>query len=191
MPSLRATRRQFLASGLILAAQTSSADPGLVLRYSEPAPDWNEALPIGNGRLGAMVFGGVPVERLQLNEDTLYSDEPGRRDLPLDITSSFDHVVALLKQRRYAEAEEFITRHWIGRTWPCYQPLGDLHLELEHSGRIAGYRRELDLTEAVCRVRYQHEGALYEREIFASYPDQVIVLRLSAGRGGALNFGSA
>ena len=188
MPSLRATRRQFLASGLILAAQTSSADPGLVLRYSEPAPDWNEALPIGNGRLGAMVFGGVPVERLQLNEDTLYSDEPGRRDLPLDITSSFDHVVALLKQRRYAEAEEFITRHWIGRTWPCYQPLGDLHLELEHSGRIAGYRRELDLTEAVCRVRYQHEGALYEREIFASYPDQVIVLRLSAGRGGALNF---
>jgi len=187
MSALRATRREFIASGLIAAASPPLPDPGLLLRYQEPAQDWNEALPIGNGRVGAMVFGGVPVERLQLNEDTLYSDEPGRRDLPLDITASFDHVVALLRQRRYAEADEFITRHWIGRTWPCYQPLGDLHLEFDHSGRITGYRRELDLTEAVCRVRYQHDGAVYEREIFASYPDQVIVLRLTADRG-ALNF---
>ncbi len=182
------TRRQFLSVPLLAAPALDRANSDLLLWYREPAPDWNEALPIGNGRLGAMVFGGVPVERLQLNEDTLYSDEPGRRDLPLDVTSGFDHVLALLRRRRYAEAEEYVTRHWIGRTWPCYQPLGDLYLEFDHSRRITGYRRELDLAEAVCRIRYEHDGVLFEREIFATYPDQVIVLRLAAARRGALNF---
>lgn len=182
------TRRQFLAAALSAAPAPRPGTGDLLLWYREPAPDWNEALPIGNGRLGAMVFGGVPVEQLQLNEDTLYSDEPGRRDLPLDVTEGFDHVLALLRQGRYAEAEEYVARRWIGRTWPCYQPLGDLYLEFDHPGRIAGYRRELDLAEAVCRVRYEHDGVLYEREVFATHPDQVIVLRLRVAGRGALNF---
>lgn len=185
---MAATRRQFLAALAVspgMAAAPATSD--LRLWYRRPAPDWNEALPIGNGRLGAMVFGGVAREQLQLNEDTLYSDEPGRRDLPLDITKTFDQVVALLRRRRYAEAEQFINRHWLGRVWPCYQPLGDLYLEFDHRDReAAGYRRELDLSEAICRVRYEHGGVLYEREIFASHPDQVIVLRLRAGRPGRL-----
>ncbi|MGC8795246.1 MAG: glycoside hydrolase family 95 protein, partial [Bryobacteraceae bacterium] len=181
------TRRAFVASGLAAAAPGAAGEDRLLLWYREPAADWNEALPIGNGRLGAMVFGGVPTEQLQLNEDTLYSDEPGRRDLPLDITPTFEHVVGLLRQGAYAEAEEFITRHWIGRTWPCYQPLGDLYIEFDHKGRIANYQRELDLSEAICRVRYEHQGARYERECFATCPDQVIVLRLAADRGGALD----
>ncbi|MCS7314561.1 MAG: glycoside hydrolase family 95 protein [Bryobacterales bacterium] len=182
------TRRQFLGSPLAASLAPDRTATDLLLWYREPAPDWNEALPIGNGRLGAMVFGGVPVEQIQLNEDTLYSDEPGRRDLPLDVTAGFDHVLTLLRQRRYAEAEQYITRHWLGRTWPCYQPLGDLYLEFDHSGEVSGYRRELDLTEAVCRVRYRYKGILYEREIFASHPDQLIVLRVRASRPGALNF---
>ncbi len=159
---------------------------GLRLWYRRPAPDWNEALPIGNGRLGAMVFGGVAREQLQLNEDTLYSDEPGRRDLPLDITKTFDQVVSLLRQGRYAEAEQFINRHWLGRVWPCYQPLGDLYLEFDHGEDARGYRRELDLREAICRVRYEQGGVTYEREIFASHPDQVIALRLTASGPGRL-----
>lgn len=182
------TRRQFVSAAMLAAPGRSATRADLLLWYREPAPDWNEALPIGNGRLGAMVFGGVPVEQLQLNEDTLYSDEPGRRDLPLDVTAGFDHVLGLLRQRRYAEAEEYITRHWIGRTWPCYQPLGDLYLEFDHAGRITNYRRELDLAEAVCRVRYEHDGVLHEREVFATHPDQVIVMRLATAKKGALNF---
>jgi len=184
------TRREFLAAGA--AARLKAANPGispqLLLWYAQPAPDWNEALPVGNGRLGAMVFGGAAREQLQINEDTLYSDEPGRRDLPLDITKSFEQVVELLRRRRYAEAEEFMNRHWIGRVWPCYQPLGDLYLEFDHPEQVNAYRRELDLEQAVCRVRYEHSGVTYTRECFASHPDQVIVLRLAAGRPGALNF---
>ena len=85
-------------------------------------------MPIGNGRLGAMVFGGIYEERLQLNENTLYSDEPGRRDLPLDVTRDFDRVVDMLRRGQYAEADALISHNWCGRAQACYQPLGDLRL---------------------------------------------------------------
>src|SRR5947208_10903464 len=115
------SRRTFLAAaGAAPLARSSGAQATLRLWYRQPAPDWNEGLPIGSGRLGAMIFGGVAEEHLQLNENTLYSDEPGRRDLPLDITPDFDRVTAMLRRGEYAEAEEFITRHWLGRAQPCY-----------------------------------------------------------------------
>lgn len=183
------SRRTFLksAGAAAMPRAEAQADEPLRLWYRQPAPDWNEALPVGNGRLGAMVFGGAPEEHLQLNDDTLYADEPGRRDLPLDITPTFDEVLGLLRQRRYAEADAFISRHWIGRTWPCYQPLGDLYLDFGHDG-AAGYTRELDIAQALCRVRYEAAGATYERELFASHPADVIAIRLTASREGALTF---
>src|ERR1700681_2151707 len=108
MPS-RLSRRSFLAATSVAPLTQSAAEtePESTLRlwYRQPAPDWNEALPIGNGRLGAMVFGGVSEERLQLNENTLYSDEPGRRDLPLDVTRDFDRVEDMLRRGEYAEAD--------------------------------------------------------------------------------------
>lgn len=190
MRRLPPSRRQFLMAGAAtpLAAARHGPASDLIVWRREPAPDWNEAYPIGNGRLGAMIFGGVAREQLQLNEDTLYSDEPGRRDLPLDITGSFDLVVGMLREGRYAEAEEFMNRHWIGRVWPCYQPLGDLYLEFDHSEPAAEYCAELDLSQAVCRIGYLCAGVEYRREIFASHPDQVIVLRLTTSRPGALSF---
>lgn len=188
MKTPQISRRSFLGMGATLAARFGQRDNALLLWYSEPAPDWNEALPIGNGRLGAMVFGGTRREQLQLNEDTLYSDEPGRRDLPLDIRRDFDHVLSLLRRRLYAEAEDYITRHWIGRVWPCYQPLGDLYLEFDHSDEVTDYRRELDIARAICSVRYQHENVWYTREMFASHPDDVIVVRLAASRPHSLSF---
>src|ERR1700682_5358409 len=104
----RLSRRSFLA-GAGAVPLTQSAQPGLEsalrLWYRQPAPDWNEALPIGNGRMGAMVFGGAIVERLQLNEDTLVSDEPGRQDMPIDINKDFDEVMALLRGGKFREAE--------------------------------------------------------------------------------------
>src|ERR1700730_8122055 len=111
MPS-HLSRRSFLAAGGV-APLARGAEPqhesALRLWYRQPAPDWNEALPIGNGRLGAMVFGGVGEEHLQLNENTLYSDEPGRRDLPLDVSRDFDRVVDLLRRGDYAEADALIS----------------------------------------------------------------------------------
>jgi len=195
------TRRDFLAtSGLAApallldgAAQTQplSFDPALRLWYRQPAPDWNEALPLGNGRLGAMIFGGVRTEHLQLNESTLYSDEPGRRDVKLDLTKDFDRVVGMLRKRQYAGATEFITQHWLGRAQPCYQPLGDLHLHFENRGEVSEYARDLDLAAAVATVRYRESGVTFTREYFASHPDQVIVIRLTADRPQSLSFRAA
>src|SRR5437667_12857153 len=107
-------RRTFLKGAALAAVGRASAesDPSLRLWYRQPAPDWNEALPIGAGRLGAMIFGGVAEEHLQLNENTLYSDEPGRRDLPLDITPDFDRVLGMLRRGEYAEADDLISRPW-------------------------------------------------------------------------------
>src|SRR5438093_1309794 len=112
---MHVSRRSFLATAGLGAVGRASELPRLRLWYRRPAPDWNEALPIGNGRLGAMIFGGVSEEHLQLNENTLYSDEPGRRDLPLDIKRDVDHVVDLLLRGEYAEAVEIIRRPWCRR----------------------------------------------------------------------------
>src|SRR5262249_4243766 len=161
------------------------------LWYRQPAPDWNEALPIGAGRLGAMIFGGVAEERVQLNENTLYSDEPGRRDLPIDITPEFDRVIGMLRNGEYAEAAGIISRNWCGRAQPCYQPLGDLRLYFEGHTAPAGYSRDLDIATAIATVRYTQGGVAFTREYFASFPDQALVIRVSAGKSRSLSFRSA
>jgi len=189
------TRRTFLqsATAALLGAAIPSAaapqDEDLRLWYRQPAPDWNEALPIGNGRLGAMIFGGVRTERLQLNEDTLYSEEPGTSDLPLDVTKDFDLVVGMLRNRQFAEAADLVTKNWTGRSWPCYQPMADLNLQFEgHESPVSGYSRELNLATALSAVKYHIGDIAYTREYFASNPDDVIVARIVADRPGALTF---
>ena len=136
-----------------------------------------------------MIFGGVAEEHLQLNENTFYSDEPRRRDLPLDVTADFDRVVDLLRRGDYAEAEAIITQKWCGRAQACYQPLGDLRLYFEeHPAAPADYYRDLDLSTAIATVRYTHAGITFTREYFASFPDQALVLRLTASQPRSLTF---
>jgi alpha-L-fucosidase 2 len=182
------SRRSFLAAASVTLARGAEAESGARLWYRKPAPDWNEALPIGNGRLGAMIFGGVAEEHLQLNENTLYSDEPGRRDLPLDVTQDFDRVEEMLRRGQYAEADDLISRKWCGRAQACYQPLGDLRLFFEGHTTPSDYRRDLDLSTATSAVRYKHSGVTFTREYFASFPDQVIVIRLAADKPRSLTF---
>ncbi|WP_404307012.1 glycoside hydrolase family 95 protein [Neorhodopirellula lusitana] len=166
------------------------------LWFRQPATEWTEALPIGNGRLGAMVFGGVDQERLQLNEDTLWSGGPHCYDNP----DAYQHLAAvrgLLEQGEYAEAEA-LAEKMMGRPkyQAAYQPLGDLHLKFAHgessdedSGSPAtGYHRELDLANAVSTVRYQVGDAHFTRKVFASHPDETIVMQLECDQPGEITF---
>ena len=192
--------RPALVAGLMLilapaptGAEPSPNDPAgppgvSRLWYSQPAAKWTEALPIGNGHLGAMFFGGPDHERLQLNDDTLTSDGPGYRTLPLDVRQDFSTITNLIAERRFAEADALVTRKWLGRCWACYQPLGDLRVEFQLSGVVTNYRRELALNEAVGRVEFEAGGVKFHRELFASHPDDVIVLRLTADRPGNISF---
>lgn len=168
-------------------APPSDLDPGTTLWYATPAANWLEALPLGNGRIGTMVFGGVAHEQLMLNEDTLYAEEPGGRTLPLDIAPKFDEVVSLLKQGEYIKADEVVSRNWLGRSWPCYQPFGTLHLYFQDEP-FSKYCRELSLSEAVQRTRYTQNGVSFERECFASAPDDAILYRIVAGEPGSIGF---
>ena len=126
--------RRLLALIAVFTSATALAQPRapsrpLTLHYQQPAQQWVEALPIGNGRMGAMVFGGPDREQLQLNEDTLYSGEPPADLRSIDIKKSLPHVIQLIRDNKHAEADAYVMKHWLGRNQQCYQPLGDLFLE--------------------------------------------------------------
>ncbi len=176
--------RKFLTCALaLLLATTVSArrqvEGGpLTLWYKAPAADWNGALPVGNGRLGAMICGNADDELLQLNDNTLYSGEPSSRWSDLDITPLYPEMVRLLEAEKYLEASELL-KQWTGRLHECYQPLGDWHIRDFRGGKAKAYRRSLDLERAVATVQYERDNYRFRREIFASHPDGVIVMRLT------------
>ncbi|MCC9078497.1 glycoside hydrolase family 95 protein [Litorilinea aerophila] len=161
-------------------------DPNLRLWYRQPAARWVEALPIGNGRLAAMVFGGVPSERLQLNEDTLWSGGPRDWNNP-----AARDALAAVRQAVFAgqyEEADRLARQLQGPFTQSYLPMADLHVHLLHGDGVRSYRRELDLDAAVARASYVVDGVTYTREAFASAPDRVIALRLTCDRPGHLRF---
>jgi alpha-L-fucosidase 2 len=162
-------------------AQTSQTSRANVLWYRAPAGTWNEALPVGNGRLGAMVFGGVADERLQLNEDTVWAGEKRDRVNP-DGPKAVPEVRRLLFEGKVAEAEALADKAIIAlpRRMPPYQPLGDLVMTVTAPGGVSDYRRELDLDQAVAGVRYRAGSTSFTREVFASAVDQVVVIRLTS-----------
>jgi alpha-L-fucosidase 2 len=173
-----------------LAAENATPTAGLSLWYDKPSEKWTDALPLGNGRIGAMVFGGVDRERLQLNEDTLYSGEPPADLRTIDIRKDFDRVSAMLRGGRNSEADTYVTKNWLGRNQQCYQPLGDLLLEFTGAaikGEVKDYRRWLDLAKATAGVSYSRDGVTFTREVLISHPDQVVVVRLRASQPRALS----
>lgn len=175
-----------LASALNAPATTAAKTPphrDARLWYRQPAASWTEALPIGNGRLGAMIFGGVAQDRLQLNEDTLWTGGPYNPINP-EARSALPEVRSLVAAGRYAEAEALADARLIGtpRTQMAYQALGDLLLDHvgAGTGAISDYCRALDLDAALATVDYRQGAVRYRREAFASAPDDVIVVRLTA-----------
>ncbi len=179
-----------LAVSILSLTSVSASD--LVLRYAEPASAWTEALPVGNGRLGAMVFGGTARERIQFNEDTVWQGEPHDYSNP-GAAAHLAEIRALLTAGKQAEAETLALETFMSvpLRQKAYQAFGDLTLEFEGAEDVRGYRRSLDLDSAAAEVEFESGGVRYRREIFASHPANVIVVRLTASGGGRLAFRAA
>lgn len=160
------------------------------LWYRKPASAWNEALPIGNGRLGAMIFGGIKKERFQLNEDSVWYGGPRDRNNP-DALANLPKIRELILCGKLQEAQQLaaLAMSGVPEAQRHYLPLGDL--ELDFAGQDAapsGYHRELNLNKSLARIEYELDGIRYRREIFTSYPDQVMVARFTASRSGRISF---
>ena len=181
----------FVSLLIILSQLLNAGDNNpQTLWYRHAAKEWTEALPIGNGRLGGMLFGGVDAERLQLNEETMWTGHPVER-AKAGAKEALEKARQLLFAGKYAEAEKIIAEEFMGARLETgehtYQTLGDLNLFFDHA-RVSDYRRELDLNRAVARVSYTFNETRYQREYFSSPVDDVIVMRLSADKSGALDF---
>lgn len=156
------------------------------LWYRKPAEDWLEALPVGNGRIGGMFFGGIRKERIQLNDDTLWSGFPRDKNNYAAI-DYLDEAKRLVREGKYMDARHLIEEKMLGYWNESYQPLGDLYIEFDEIGEATGYYRELDLEEAVGRVGYRLNGSYIAREVFVSAVDQVMVVYLSSSKPKSIN----
>ncbi|NOZ55184.1 MAG: glycoside hydrolase family 95 protein, partial [Calditrichaeota bacterium] len=184
-------KRKRILTGLVVAlvlAGAFEAEAGpdsLVLYYRHPAVYWEEALPLGNGSLGAMLFGAVGTEHLQLNFDELWSGGPRNWNNP-EARKLLPKVRKLIFEGKFVEAYK-LCRGMQGPYTESYEPLGDLWITFDHGDRGWRYRRELDL-KTVATVRYRIGDVTYTRQVLTSYPDSVLAIRLTADRPGMLSF---
>jgi alpha-L-fucosidase 2 len=173
--------------GVSFTGEAPAPGRPLTLWYRQPARRWVEASVIGSGRLGGMVWGGVTQERIDLNEDTLWSGEP-YDNLNTNGLKALPALRALLLAGKNSEAQAMVESNMNGQYNQCYQPLGDLRIAFPITGEVANYRRELDLETAVVRTTFEHRGASFTREVFASNPSQVIIVRLTSSQPGRISF---
>ncbi|UQU67702.1 glycoside hydrolase N-terminal domain-containing protein [Couchioplanes caeruleus] len=201
------TRRKLLAAGVAGAgavvlptgwtadaqagpAASARAADDLMLRYDEPAgSEWLRALPVGNGRLGAMVFGAVDTERLQLNEDTVWAGGPYDSANSRG-TAALPEIRRRVFADQWTQAQDLINQTMLGNPSGelAYQPVGNLRLAFGTAGAAGQYERTLDLTTAIATTTFVLNGVRHRREVFASAPDQVVVVRLTADRENAISF---
>ena len=177
----------FIGIALFSCSSKVKDTSSVQLWYKHPAEDWNEALPLGNGRLGAMVFGGTDTERIQLNEESLWAGAPADNTNPKAF-KNLQKVQELILDNNIKEAVKLAEETMIGvpPRVRSYQTLGDLFLDFGPR-EVIDYRRELDLETGICRVSYATGGTTFSEEILASAPDNLIALRLTASVKGALN----
>ncbi len=181
------TGHGFIAPAAASSPPAARADG---LWYRQPATVWTEALPVGNGRLGAMVFGGTARERLQLNEDTLWSGGPYDPRNPAASPQAVEQVRRLIADGRFADAQALVDERLIARpaSQMAYQTFGDLFIDHDLDHAPADYRRELDLDRAIALTRFATPSGTITREVLASAADQVIAIRISATGGARLRF---
>ena len=203
----------FLLSVSLTSCHSRQTGPTLKLWYNEPAyasipddpngwindPEWLKAIPVGNGSVGAMVYGNVNRERIQLNEKSLWSGSPAENDNP-DSYRYIDSIRNLLYTGNYQEAHQLAVQtqicqgagsgHGNGANVPfgCFQTLGDLWIQMDASGEYINYYRDLNLMTGVATVSYQQNGVQFDRKIFSSFPDQTLVIHLTASKKASLTF---
>ena len=168
-----------------LSAQTNAYK----LWYNKPAQAWTEALPLGNGRLGAMVFGNPATEQIQLNEATIWAGSPNNNPNPEALTN-IPKIRELVFAGKYFEAQTLATQKVMSPTnqGMPYQPFGDLRISFPGHSRYTDYYRDLNLDSATTSVRYKVDGVTYKREIFTSFTDQVVIIRLTASKKKKITF---
>lgn len=174
------------SSALCGAAEPNQRD--MVLWYRQPATAWVQAIPLGNGMIGAMVFGGVPQERIALNESTFWSGRPHNYDNP-EAFQYLPQIRDLVFAGKFQDAEKMANDHFWGipKAQEAYQPIGDLLLSFGCTN-FTDYRRELDMETGVAKVSYRSGDAVITREAFVSWPDRVLVVHISADRPGRISF---
>ena len=175
----------------VFSGEAAPPENPLDLWYRRPAKRWLEALPIGNGRLGAMVFGGVETEKLSLNESTFWSGAPCLTNDPPSGSEHLAGIRKLLFDGEYKKAVDLITKNMLGRqgNYGTHLPVGDLLLQMRHGeGDVRDYRRELDPYRAIAFVDYSVGGVRYFRDVIASHPHQVVAAWLGADRPGKISF---
>src|SRR5580692_4061361 len=185
----------FLPLASCLAAPAPLA-PDTTIWFDTPATNFTSSSPMGNGRLGAMMFGGVDEERIVLNESSVWSGSPQDADRP-DAYKVLPEIQKLLLEGKNPEAEALVNSNFTcqgpgsgGAQYGCYQVLGNLHLSFPGDTNlpVTNYRRELNLNDAVASVQFSRGGVKFNREMFSSAPDQVMVMRLSADKSKQISF---
>ena len=175
------------AMTLYPAYASAATDNSHILWYDRPAATWTEALPIGNSRLGAMVFGSPSAERLQLNEETIWAGRPNNNANP-EALEYLPKVRQLVWEGKYKEAQDLATAHVQAKTnsGMPYQPFGDLYINFPNVGKYTGYYRELSLDSARAVTQYTADGVTYRREYISSLADNVILVHLTASKPGMI-----
>jgi alpha-L-fucosidase 2 len=168
---------------------SAQSDSLLKLWYLQPAKQWVEALPVGNGRLGAMIYGNPNKELIQLNESSVWAGQPNRNDNP-NAKESLAEVRRLIFEGNYKEAQDLVNKNFISKTshGMPYQTVGNLKLSFAGPENYNAYYGELDIDKAVVTTHYNRNGVNYTTQVFASFPDQVIIARISADKPGSVSF---
>ncbi|MDQ6479099.1 glycoside hydrolase family 95 protein [Dyadobacter sp. LHD-138] len=177
------------AAIFLLISSLSYSQQNLKLWYKQPSRQWEDALPVGNGKLAAMVYGGVSQEQIQFNEETLWTGEP-RSYAHKGASKYLGEIRTLLNDGKQKEADELATKEFMGNPMRqmAYQAFGDLLIDFPGHEKFTDYKRELDLKEGIARVSYKTEGVAFKREVFASFPAKAVYVKLSSDKSGTLNF---
>ena len=186
-------KKLFLTAALVCLVTTAAWAQQHSLWYSQPATHWLEALPVGNSHLGAMIYGGTGTEEIQLNEETFWSGSPHNNN-STESKAHLNEVRQLIFDGKEQEAHALIDQYFIkGPHGMRFLPLGSVKLAFDYpsTAEPVNYRRELNLANALCTTSYEVGGVKYERTVFASQADNVIVVNMKASKKGALSFGIA
>ena len=180
-------RKLYIVLAISIFYGKMAAQSNHVLWYNKPADYFEETLVLGNGKMGATVFGGVDSDKIYLNDITLWSGEPVNANMNPEAYKNLPAVREALKNENYKLAEE-LNKKIQGKNSESFAPLGTMVINNHHTGKAINYYRELDISKAISKVSYEMDGVKFTREYFVSAPDKIMIIRLTSSKKGALNF---